>query len=135
MNIRIWVLGAAFASLSVLTACNHYSLEERAEKEADEFTAKYCPTPINNMQRTDSIVFDRATHTFSYYYSLVGAADNIEAINKVRAVIRKALLDDLVNNTGNKAYKEAGYGYRYVFHSGKTKQVLFEEKLSKKDYQ
>ena len=52
-------------STATLFACNHATLEDRAEKEARDFTERYCPTPVQNMQRTDSIVFDRDTRTFN----------------------------------------------------------------------
>ena len=42
-----------------LTSCQE-SLEERAEREAREYTEKHCPTPPQNDVITDSIVFDRA---------------------------------------------------------------------------
>lgn len=127
---------AAIALSAVaLSACNHASLEDRAEKDARDFTERYCPTPVQNMQRTDSIVFDRATHTFNYYYRLSGAADDSQAVTKIRDRIRKALLSDLKGDTGSKTYKEQGYNFRYVLRSEKTKEILYEVKFTKNDYQ
>ncbi|MBM6992642.1 MAG: hypothetical protein I3J02_05175 [Prevotella sp.] len=118
-----------------LSACHHVTLEDRAEQEAREFTQRYCPTPVKDFQRTDSVTFDRQTHTFNYYYQLSGAADNPETIKKMRGKLRTALVNDLVGNTGSKTFKEQGYNFRYVFVSEKTKEILFEEELTKKDYQ
>lgn len=126
---------AVLVSMLVLSACHHTTLEDRAEQEAKEFTQRYCPTPVNNFQRTDSVNFDRKTHTFNYYYRLSGAADNPETIKKMRAKLRAALIDDLVDNTGSKTFKDQGYSFRYVFVSEKSKEVLFEEELTKADYQ
>ena len=122
-------------STATLFACNHATLEDRAEKEARDFTERYCPTPVQNMQRTDSIVLDRDTSTFNYYYSLRGAADNTQAVAKIRDRIKTALLSDLKGDTGSKTYKEHGFNFRYVLHSEKTKEVLYEVKFTKHDYE
>jgi hypothetical protein len=53
----------------------------------------------------------------------------------MRAKLRAALIDDLVDNTGSKTFKDQGYSFRYVFVSEKSKEVLFEEELTKADYQ
>lgn len=118
-----------------LTACSHTSLEDRAEQEARDFTERYCPTPVQNLQRTDSVTFDKASHTFKYHYTLTGAADNIEAINKVRDQLRPALLKDLVGNTQSKVFKEEGYSFQYIYRSATSKKVLYELVLTAKDYQ
>jgi N-acetylmuramoyl-L-alanine amidase len=132
-HLSLFALALLFAS--ALTSCKHDTLEDRAEKEAKEFTKRYCPTPVQNMQRTDSISFDRSTLTFNYYYRLSGDADDRQAVNKVQDKIKDALLNDLVSNTGIKAYKDKGYNFRYVIHSEKTKEVLYEVIFTPKDYQ
>jgi len=65
----------------VLVACNE-SLEDRAEREAREYTARYCPTPVVNNSRTDSVAFDKATKTYTYYCTLTGEYDSAEFIAK-----------------------------------------------------
>ena len=65
---------------ATLTACQK-SLEERAEQEAREYTRKYCPTPIDNFSRTDSMVFDKANRTYIYYCTLTDQMDNKEIID------------------------------------------------------
>lgn len=49
-----------FSTLVLLTftACHHETIEERAAREAKEYTQKMCPTPVVNFTRTDSMVFD-----------------------------------------------------------------------------
>lgn len=133
-NLYTLLFVSAAMTLSLTTSCRHTTLEDRAEKDAREFTERYCPTPEENMQRMDSLTFDRATHTFNYYYRLSGAADNIEAINKVRGQVKTALLNELKGNTTNKTYKDQGYNFRYIFHSASTGKKLFEERFTKKDY-
>ena len=84
---------AALLLLS-LSACRN-SLEERAAQECKEYTEKKCPTPVVNDTRMDSMVFEAPSRTIHYYYSLVGKADNEQAVHAKRAELRKALRDAL----------------------------------------
>ncbi len=45
---------------SLVVSCTE-SLEDKAVREAKEYTEKYCPTPYVNDSRTDSAVFDKNT--------------------------------------------------------------------------
>ena len=56
-----------FASL--LVSCTE-SLEDKAAREAKEYTEKYCPTPYVNDARTDSAAFDKTKKMYTYYISL-----------------------------------------------------------------
>ena len=61
--------------VSLLASCTE-SLEDKATREAKEYTEKYCPTPYVNDSRTDSATFDKSTKTYVYYISLRNKADN-----------------------------------------------------------
>ena len=101
----------------VLIAC-HESLEDRAAREAKEYTEKYCPTPVNNFTRTDSVVFDKATRTYHYY-----------------CTINDGLLQSITKSTNIKAYKEAGFNFAYTCRSQKNPRlILFEGMYTQKDY-
>lgn len=120
---------AAFA------ACGHESIDDRAAREAKEFTRKNCPTPPINNTRTDSMTFDRDTRTLTYYMSLTGVADNAEAINANREQMHQALLNALVNATNLKAYKDASISFRYVYRSDSNPgTVLYDALFTKKEY-
>lgn len=45
------------------------TMEEKAARQAKEYTERYCPTPVVNYSRTDSIVFDRERKVYIYYIS------------------------------------------------------------------
>ena len=115
MKKNILTIALALAGLAVLSSCHHNTLEDRAEKDASEYTRRYCPTPFTDNQRTDSITFTRADKTFHYYYTL-----------------RHALQADLDKGTQNKAYKDAGFRFHYVFRSATTGKTLLEQKLKGK---
>ncbi|MGI6231847.1 MAG: hypothetical protein ACOYJF_03230 [Prevotella sp.] len=123
----------ALSSL-ILSSCRHDTLEDRAEKETREFTQRYCPTPADSttLQRTDSLTFTRNDKTIHYYFTLVGKADNEEIIQKMMPELKKAIRENLKNDTKNRAYKEAGFKFHYVYRSESTGKVLLEETLSGK---
>ena len=117
-----------------LTAC-HESLEDRCAREAKEYTEKYCPAPGGKNLIIDSMAFDRTTHTLSYYYSLKGDIDNAAIIQKQKNFLHKQMLGVVRNATTMKTYKDAGYSFRYVYHSSKDKgQVLYDQTITKKEY-
>lgn len=120
--------------IACLASCKHASLEDSAEKMANEYTERYCPTPVNDMQRTDSVTFDRSTHTFNYYYTLTDKADDPVAISSVKKSISNALLKELRENTSLKAFKDALYSFRYVFNSQSNKTTLLELTFKANDY-
>lgn len=117
-----------------LTGCHRTNLEDLAAKTAEEYTERYCPTPFEDNQRTDSVSFDRATHTFGYYYTLSGKIDDPEIVSKNQKQIVVSILSGLKDNTSMKEYKQAGYNFRYVFRSQKSGNILIEKTFTKKEY-
>ncbi len=124
----------AFITTFALTAC-HESLEDKAAREAKEYTEKYCPTPVYNFTRTDSVEFDKSTKTYHYYCTLTDKMDDPVIIGKNRKKINDALLKSLAESTNIKAYNEAGFRFAYTCHSEKNpKLILFEGVYTQKDY-
>lgn len=114
--------------LLTLTACHHESIEERAEREAKEYTQKMCPTPIVNFTRTDSMVFDKNTHTMIYFCTFTDKMDNEQIVNQNRKKLSDRLREALINDTGIKTYREAGIQFKYVVHSqSDPKKLLYQE--------
>ncbi len=124
---------AAMTVLLTLSACQE-SLEDQCTRMAKEYTARNCPAPIGENVTIDSLVFERSTHTMCYYYTLSGDADSKAAVE--RADPRKVLLPEVKNSTSVKAYKDAGYNFKYTYCSAKNKGVvLYTVTFTKKDYQ
>ena len=122
------------AGIILLTAC-HESLEERAAREAKEFTQKNCPTPVRDNTRTDSLTYDADTRTISYWYTLCGPADNAEIIKEKKATLTNTLLEGVKGSMQLKAYKDEGFNIRYVYHSEKEPQkTLLDVTFTEKDY-
>lgn len=131
MNYKLLFL--AFAVL-LFSGCHRTTLEDLAAKTAEEYTERYCPTPIENCQRTDSVTFSRETHTFAYYYSLSGKLDDAGIIETNKKQIISTILGSLRDNTSMKEYKQAGYNFHYVMKSCRTGEVLIDKTFTNKDY-
>lgn len=114
-------------ALLSLTACTE-SLENKAAREAKEYTEKYCPTPFVDDSRTDSATFNKTSRTYIYYVTLRGKADNQEIISTNRKKLHDIQKKALDNNPGLKKYKEAHFSFRFIYHSASNpKLVLLDD--------
>lgn len=113
----------SLAMLSFFVACTE-SLEDKAAREVKEYTEKYCPTPITDNSRTDSATFDKASRTFTYYFTLSGPADNAQIISANKQKLYDVQKDALDNNPSLKKYKEAGFKYHFVYRSASKKDMV-----------
>ena len=122
------------ASAILLSSC-HERLEKRAQREAREYTDKYCPTPVRDYVRTDSVSFDINTKTYHYYCSIVGDLDNKTIFDINREKISEALQTQINEGTNFRAYKKAGFSFQWTLRSDKDKNmVYFDKKYTPKDY-
>jgi len=109
-----------------LASCQE-SLEDRAAREAKEYTEKFCPTPTVNYTRTDSVAFDKATKTYHYYCSVTDKMDDADLIAHHKAEIEEKLAQSIKDNTSIKAYKDAGFSFAFTLRSDKNpKTVLLQ---------
>lgn len=134
MNNNILSLAAVCMFVAGFTACHHDTLEDRAEKETKAYTERYCPTPAQNFQITDSLSFTRATKTLNYYYKFVDKADNEELIAESKPKLVKLLISQLKEDTKLKAYKDAGYHFHYVYRSKQSGKIVLEATIGPKEY-
>ena len=117
----------AIATLALTASCTE-SIEDKAAREAKEYTEKVCPTPFVNNGRTDSTVFDKSTRTYIYYMTLRDKADNAQVIDANHKKLYNIQKQSLDNNTGLKKYKEAHFTFRFVYRSAKNpNQVLMDD--------
>ena len=106
------------AAALALSACQE-SLEDRAAREAKEYTEKNCPVQINEAIVTDSMTFDKQTLTLHYYLSVKGPADTTAIAN---SEIKEDMIKALRGTTSVRPYKK---------HPG---EKLFETTITKNDY-
>ena len=109
--------------LCIFSSC-HESLEERAEREAREYTQKHCPTPIVNFSRTDSVHFDRTTRTYTYFETFFEDLDDSTVVANIHDALLSTLTSDLRNNPKAKTEREAGFSFAYVVRSASQPEVI-----------
>lgn len=125
----------AVASLALMCSCHHDTIEDRAEREAKDYTEKYCPTPYTNDVRTDSLTFEKSSKTFTYYCRLRGLIDNPKVIAENETKLKTAIRENFSNDTGTKIYKDAKFNFIYILRSDNDpKTILLKVKLTEKDY-
>lgn len=122
------------AGTLLLCGC-HESLEKRAQREAREYTEKYCPTPVQNYTRTDSVTFDVNTRTYHYYCSVTGELDNRKVFDLNRQKLADQLLASVKENTGFRIYKKEGFAFQWTLRSGSNpSEIYFDKKFTPKEY-
>lgn len=118
-------------SLLTFTAC-HENLEERAAREAVEFTRKNCPTAVSEYIINDSMTYDKDTRTIHYYYTIKGKADTT-AIDWSQA--RPELIKGVKSATNLRVYKDNDFNFAYTYYSSKNKgKILIDVRITPKDY-
>lgn len=110
-------------ALASLTACQE-SMEDKAERDAKEYNRKYCPTPVINYTRTDSVSFDKKTHVYTYYCSFCNEMDNKEIIDANKQAIKDTMTKSVKESTTMKPYLEAGFHFRYICRSDKSPKTI-----------
>lgn len=118
-----------FAIISLLCSCQK-TLQEKAEREAHEYTRKYCPTPVINYMITDSVIFDVNKETFIYYYTLTDRLDDQDIIRENKQKIEEMLRKSITDSPAMKPYIQAGFHFRYICRSHKQpRKILLETKF------
>ena len=117
--------------LALFTAC-HESLEEKAAREAKEFTAKNCPVKVSENIVNDSMTYDTRTKTIHYFYTISGTSDTT-TINRKQA--KEELIKGVKSSMSIRTYKENGFNFAYTYYSAKHKgKILIDVKVTPADY-
>jgi hypothetical protein len=126
---KFWIISA----FALLFASCQESLEDRCAREAQEYTRKNCPIPMDSNTTLDSLTFERETHTLHYHYKLTGFADQDSIVKNIDAV--NVLKKELKNTTTLKLYKDNHYRFAYTFRSEKDpEKILIDVVFTDKDY-
>ena len=114
----------------------HENLEQRAARQAKEFTQKNCPSAIRDNVRTDSMTYDEATRTIIYNYTLFNELDDSSNIKAQEVKLIEGLQKALTRDISMKTYKDAGFNIRYVYHSNEKPQlILLQKTFTPEEYQ
>ena len=124
----------AMVAAVMLTGCQE-SLEQRAVREAQEYTQKHCPEKQDEFSILDSITFDIATHTLTQHITLIGGADSPEKIADRRDMLHEIMVEAIRNDTNYKKFKDAGYSFRFIARGEHRKDtVLYDQTITAEDY-
>lgn len=104
----------------VCTAC-HESIQERAQREAREFTERNCPTPESNGTITDSITYDPNTNVYTTYLTFTGNIDNEEVVKAKADEVRKNMRNNLMSDMQMRQYIDAGFNISFICRSQSDK--------------
>lgn len=120
----------SWIAMTCMAACTE-SIEDKAAREAKEYTQKVCPTPYVNDARTDSASFDKTSRTYTYYVTLRGKIDNPLLIKANQKKLHDAQKQSLDNNPGLLKYKEAHFAFRVIYRSAKDPKVVLMDETFK----
>ncbi len=108
---------------TVLCACHQDSREESFAKAARELT-KQCPQKIDEYTSLDSLVYNRGTSSYHYFYSLRGVNEDATKMMIDRSSFAEEIKNGIVNSVEMKPQKEAGLTFVYHYYSGTSHQEL-----------
>ncbi len=132
-NLKMKKIFLLFLSAVCLTSCFE-SMEDRAAREAQEYTERNCPTPAFDNTITDSLTFDKTTHTFGHYQRLIGPNDiDASIFESKRPQIHQGLVKEVKGNLNYKIYIEEGYHFAFISRSGKTGDVLYVDTVKNQE--
>ena len=120
-----------FAIIALIFAACHENIEQRASREAKDYTERFCPTPVVNNTRTDSVASDHERRGFIYYCSFLNDYDNEATINAARQGLHDALKETLSGNPELKTYIDEGFSFTYVVRSASNPdKTLYQDTIS-----
>lgn len=110
------------------------SFDKRCQREAIEYTAKFCPQNVAPGITMDSMTYDIPARTMTYYYSIAKELDNQEVINKNAEEFKGAMLNSIKNSLELKRCKDEGIIFKYIYRSSTTRKELLNITFTEKDY-
>ncbi len=123
------------ATLLGLAACQHESFDERCGREAREYTEKQCPRRMDDYTMMDSLTFDRASRTLTYYYTMEGMLDTDSmATPEFGEALETTLRKHIVNSVDLRSYKKEGLNFCYQYNSKSTGKVRYKVLFTPEDY-
>ena len=126
---------ALFCLMTVMMVGCQESLEDRAAREVDEYTQKFCPVKVNDNTFLDSMTFDKKTHTLVNHFSIMTDSTSAQRAVEKADMIKSQLIEEVRNDTSKKRFKEEGYSFRFVARSYEDKSViLYDNTIGPEDY-
>ena len=136
MYARVSYLLLVLTSVILLSSCQ----EKKAdffERDAREYTEKYCPQPCGDGITTlDSIVYEKeGVGTLKMFYSLTMTDAEHEKMMNVLGELGDANLSILRSSVILAKHKEAGMDFKYIYYDTNHGGKVAEYHFTKKDYE
>lgn len=121
--------------LCIFLSCKQETLEQRAQREAKDFTERECPTPWVNDTSIDSLTFSIEKKAFYYHYSFRNNLENKRIIDSLKANLHGELVKSIANETRSKTYKDAGYSFIYIAHAkSNPSKIVYKDTIKAEEY-
>ena len=115
----------ALVLIALLFSSCQETLEEKAERQARDYTRKCCQITIGKDARTDGIGFDTQSKVYYYYISFFNSLDDEYIVNENKDRFAQMLTQSIKDSPGQRSFLEAGFRFKYICHSGSNpKKVL-----------
>lgn len=122
------------ALMATLAACQE-SLEERALREAQEYTRKFCPQRVDENSTLDSLTFDTASQTFTRYFTVAADSQSVERAHQMKDRIEDELITGIKNDTSIKPFKDGGFSFRFIARADfDPTLILYDTTVKADDY-
>lgn len=122
------IITAVCLTVLVLTSCQQ--AKQKVFEIASQEVNKQCPMTIDKMTRMDSTSYTGGDNTFTYYYTLTGAADDPNIAETTQKHLEENLPGIIKNTDDLKMYRDMDVTMAYVYLSDKTQQELFRVKVT-----
>jgi hypothetical protein len=127
-------LALSASLLITATSCQENRLD-RIEREAQEYTIRNCPKPVDDITVLDSVVFHNdGSLNYTYYYTVTLDEEQREQFASVVSTVREGTVKGVRNSIELKAMKEAGLNFVYIYRSAENGKTLASFSVLKEDY-
>ena len=117
--------------LCTLAACQE-SFDQRLQRESKDYTANHCPQEAESGTRLDSLTYDMKSRTYTMWYTLDGANEEIFCENLSQ--IHEQLLLRVETDEKNKPMKEHQVNFRFVYRSQKSGSTIYDTTVKYIEY-
>lgn len=122
------IIAAVCLAVFVLSSCQQ--AKQKVFEIASHEVNKQCPMIIDEMTRMDSTSYTGGDNTFTYYYTLTGAADDPNIAEDTQKHLTETLPGIIKKTEDLKLYREMDVTMSYIYLSDKTHDELFRVKIT-----
>lgn len=129
---RILILCIILATIS----CQE-NFDNRCQREAKEYTQRFCPQKMDENITLDSTTYDKKSRTYCYWYSITKNTytESIRTqLKSQEADFRSKLLLMLINSVQLKSYKDKGINFEYIYRYTDEHSPFIKILFTRKDY-